>query len=185
MRNIRSHLDDNPFGHTPAARPTWETARPEPPPRRRANSLQHVSTAASPNIRATRLSLFNTTVVCVAFLTFSVLMHFASMQFRAEEKWRQCNELTVDWQGTVLSISCYYGISRFIVCFMTYLHKCQHSNVRCNVLVWFVAVDDVLFDLFLFEFFFWKVFFFIFQETLFVFPHFINSIFEFKGLLRC
>lgn len=56
---------NNPFGYTSAARPTWETARPQPPPRRRANSLQPVSTVASSNIRPTRRSLFNTTVVCV------------------------------------------------------------------------------------------------------------------------
>ncbi|XP_055324377.1 E3 ubiquitin-protein ligase Nedd-4 isoform X2 [Sitodiplosis mosellana] len=61
---MRPHMDNtnNPFGYTSAARPTWETARPQPPPRRRANSLQHVPTVASTNMRPTRRSLFNTTV---------------------------------------------------------------------------------------------------------------------------
>lgn len=63
---MQPHMDNinNPFGYTSAARPTWETARPQPPPRRRANSLQHVPTQASTNVRPTRRSLFNTTVVC-------------------------------------------------------------------------------------------------------------------------
>lgn len=57
---------NNSFGYTSAARPTWETSRPQPPPRRRANSLQPVSTPlASSNVRPTRRSLFNTTVVCI------------------------------------------------------------------------------------------------------------------------
>lgn len=66
---MRPHMDNinNPFGYTSAARPTWDTARPQPPPRRRANSLQHVPTVASTNMRPTRRSLFNTTVVCILF----------------------------------------------------------------------------------------------------------------------
>lgn len=68
----------NPFGYTSAAaRPTWETARPQPPPRRRANSLQHVSTPiASSSVRPTRRSLFNTTVVCIYAPFSSVCLLF-------------------------------------------------------------------------------------------------------------
>lgn len=66
---MRPHMDNinNPFGYTSAARPTWETTNmgPQPPPRRRANSLQPVSTVPTTNIRSTRRSLFNTTVVCI------------------------------------------------------------------------------------------------------------------------
>lgn len=57
----------NSFGYTSAGRPTWETARPQPPPRRRANSLQPTPTVPTTNLRPTRRSLFNTTVVWSSF----------------------------------------------------------------------------------------------------------------------
>lgn len=73
---MRPHMDNinNPFGYTSAARPnqpTWETARPQPPPRRRANSLQHnvaPTMATTASNRPTRRSLFNTTapLVCLS-----------------------------------------------------------------------------------------------------------------------
>lgn len=70
---MRPHMDNinNSFGYTSTTRPTWETARPQPPPRRRANSLQSASTIASTNMRPTRRSLFNTTVVCIFLIYHS------------------------------------------------------------------------------------------------------------------
>ncbi|XP_031619694.1 E3 ubiquitin-protein ligase Nedd-4 isoform X2 [Contarinia nasturtii] len=63
---MRPHMDNmnNSFGYTSAGRPTWDqhSARPQPPPRRRSNSLQHVPTVATTNVRPTRRSLFNTTL---------------------------------------------------------------------------------------------------------------------------
>lgn len=69
---MRPHIDNinNPFGCTSVTRPSWETARPQPPPRRRANSLQPVSTPSTTNVRQTRRSLFNTTVVCIISCPF-------------------------------------------------------------------------------------------------------------------
>lgn len=71
MDNINS-----PFGYNAATRrPVWDsTAQPQPPPRRRANSLQHAS-VTSPIIRPTRRSLFNTTVVCVTYTYYIWLGH--------------------------------------------------------------------------------------------------------------
>lgn len=74
---MRPHMDNiNSFGYTSAARPTWETARPQPPPRRRANSLQPTSTVASTNTRPTRRSLFNTTVVWAPFYISCIFFCF-------------------------------------------------------------------------------------------------------------
>lgn len=67
IKSMRSHMD-NSFGYS-SSRSTWDTSRPQPPPRRRANSLQHnsdISTSIQATIPARR-SLFNTTVVCSFF----------------------------------------------------------------------------------------------------------------------
>lgn len=66
---MRSHTNNSnsSLGYASAARSSWDTTtRPQPPPRRRANSLQHAPTMVTSTLRPTRRSLFNTTVVRIA-----------------------------------------------------------------------------------------------------------------------
>lgn len=65
------------LGSFNASRSSWDPAlRPLPPPRRRANSLQHNTPITPPILanRPTRRSLFNTTVVSVSREAFNVIV---------------------------------------------------------------------------------------------------------------
>lgn len=115
-KKMRPHMDNinNPFGYTSAARPTWETARPQPPPRRRANSLQHnVSpTVAAANNRPTRRSLFNTTVVCVPVCLF-ICLYLSLCVFLF---------ILYDWYKFISSINMYCNIRlHCIACAFIYI----------------------------------------------------------------
>lgn len=93
---MRPHMDNsnNSFGYTSTTRPTWETARPQPPPRRRANSLQSASTVTSTNMRPTRRSLFNTTVVCI----FQIYHSFKLTKINENKQFGRCVNGSSSWR---------------------------------------------------------------------------------------